>query len=650
MRKLSSHRSHNPTIRVLLQAGSCSLLFLFFLAPAKIKQSQWTHAAATKEARRTWVEDTLKDLSLEEKVGQMLQVRYYLDYKSFDSPEYNLIRRELQEYHIGSAVCGMHFDNSGPIRSSALEAAKVANQLQTDAKLPLLLAADLERGVASRLHDVPAFPWPMAFGAANDPDKVERFGAATAREARAIGIQWALAPVADVNNNPANPIINTRSFGEDPQQVGFFVNAFVRGAHRNGLLVTAKHFPGNGDTITDSHLGVATIRGDMDHLQKVELPPFKEAINAGVDSIMLAHAIVPALEPDPERITTISSRVVKDVLRDQLKFTGVILTDALEMRGLTRLYDPRKGSPTARAAVDAVKAGNDVIMVPADLDGAFHAIVNAVRSGDITEARIDQSVQRVLEMKASVGLNKNRFVDLKQASSLTSEPPDMEFAQSVADDAVTLVRDDGKMLPLQRFDSRTQDGSAPTPSSQAERRLLVILLAESFETENGHELVSAIKNRRPNAEIFYFDGRFSTGLEPRVLSAANDAKEVVIAAYVILRSARQIELNGKYVTYFGLAGPSGKLLSQLLEIAPEKTVVLSLGSPYLIESHPEIKTYVCTYAMASTSEISAVKALFGELQNHAKLPVTLPGIAPRGFSLPWPTQERRDKQSSATTP
>src|SRR6266850_67643 len=630
------------------------LMFFILFGPCSIlvgngNEDDRPRAVALTNAGRIWVEKTLKSLTLEEKVGQMLQVRYYLDYASFDSREYRLFREQLQTYHIGSAVCGMHFDKSGPIRNSALEAARIANQLQMDSKLPLLLAADLERGVASRLHDVPAFPWPMAFGAVNDADEVERFGEITAQEARAIGIQWALAPVADVNNNPANPIINTRSFGEDPGSVGALAASFIRGAHKNGLLVTAKHFPGNGDTVTDSHLDVATIKSDLNHLQKIEFPPFKQAIDAGVDSIMLAHVRVPALDPDPGRITTISSKVV-EVLRVQLGFMGVVLTDALEMRGLTRLYDPQKGSPTARAAVDSVKAGNDVIMLPTDLDGAFHAIINEVRSGEIPEGRIDQSVRRVLQMKASVGLNANRFVDLNQVSALTSAPRDMDFAQQVTDDAVTLVRDNGRMLPLQRSASSAMPGSVPTTGPQAKRKLLVVLLAEALEADNGHELERAIKNRRPDAQIFYFDGRFSAGLIPEILSAANDAQEIVIGAYVILRAARQVNIRGTSMTFFGLAGPSGRLLSQLLAVAPEKTIVVSLGSPYLIESVPEIRTYVCTYSMTSTSEISAVRALFGEIQNRAKLPVTLPGIAPRGFSLPWPTQDHRGEQAPVATP
>ena len=607
-------------------------------AQVKVEQDKPGPLRLTKEGRK-WAERTLKGLSLEEKVGQMLQVRYYADYKDFDSAEYKHVRDELQKYYIGSVVFGMHFNNSGPLRSSPLDAARVANQLQSDSKLPLLLAADLERGVASRLSDVPAFPWPMAFGAVDDANEVEHFAAITAQEARAIGVQWALAPVADVNSNPANPIINTRSFGEDPEQVGTLVAAFIRGARANGLLVTAKHFPGNGDTSIDSHRTVASVEGDAAHLQKVEFPPFKRAIEADVDAVLLAHARVPALEPDPERITTVSSKVVSEVLKGQLGFTGVVLTDALEMRGLTKLYDPQKGSPTARAAVDAVKAGSDVIMLPTDLNGAFHGILEAVRSGEIPESRIDESVRKILEMKASVGLNISRFVDLEQVSALTSRHEDMDFAQHIADEAVTLVRDNGRMLPLRKAEVSSPSTRASGIDPPTKHDLVAILLAEALESRHGHEFERALKSRRPDAKVFYFDGRISSAMAPELLKSANEAEQVVIITYVVHLASRQIMLDGKLVSSFGLLGPSGRLLQQVLTSAPEKTVVVALGSPYLIESFPQIQTYICAYAMAPTSEISAVKALFGEIQSRGKLPVTLPGVASRGFSLPWPTQQ-----------
>jgi beta-N-acetylhexosaminidase len=589
---------------------------------------------------RLWVEVTLRNLSLDEKIGQLLQLRYYGSYTSFDSPEYRDLQIKIQKYHIGSLVMGMHFDRSGPIRVSAYDAARVANRLQADSKVPLLLAADIERGVASRLNNVPSFPWPMAIGAGDNLEAAEIFGSITAREGRAIGIHWAFAPVADVNSNPANPIVNDRSFGEDSQRVGAFVAAFIRGAHANGLLVTAKHFPGHGDTSVDSHRGISSVDGDLEHLEKFELPPFKRAIEAGVDAIMLAHTRVPAIDSDPDKIATVSAKVVKGLLRKKLEFKGLIITDALEMKGVTTLYALKGGSPTALAAIDAIKAGCDVIMIPTDLDGAFNGILGAVKSGEIPEARIDESVRRVLEMKAAVNLNDSRFVDEDRAATLTSNSEDVGFAQHVADESVTLVRDRNKLIPLLNLGSPIMQAK-PTDSNVAKHGLMIVLLAEALEETNGRELEREIRVRRPDAKFYRFDGRFSNPVISQLLQDASDAAQLILAAYVVHDAARQETINGKQQMNFGLRGPAGHLFEQMATMYPEKTAVIAFGSPYLIESFPQIQTYICTYSMATTSEISAVKAVFGEIQNHARLPITLPGVAPLGFSLPWPTQKDR---------
>src|SRR5215467_11515255 len=273
----------------------------------------------TSDGRR-WVQQTLKKLSLEEKVGQILNVRYFTDFQNFESDNYRQFRDQMRKYHIGSITLTVHVDGALLLRNPPLEIASIANQLQRDSKLPLLIAADLERGLASRAFSVPQFPYAMAFGATGKSAYAERFGSITAQEARAVGIQWDFFPVADVNSNPSNPIINTRSFGEDPEAVAGMVAAFVRGAKTYGMLTTAKHFPGHGDTGTDSHLGTARVDGDLARLKSVELPPFQKAIEAGVDSVMIAHLSVPALEPDPEKVATISSRTVYGVLREQMGF------------------------------------------------------------------------------------------------------------------------------------------------------------------------------------------------------------------------------------------------------------------------------------------------------------------------------------------
>src|SRR5215469_13332649 len=455
----------------------------------------------TKDGRH-WVEKTLAKLSLEEKVGQMLNVRYFTDFQNFESDDYRQFRDLLRKYRIGSVVLTVHVDGPMLLKNPPLEVAAVANQLQRDLDLPLLIAADFERGLASRVSSVPSFPDAMAFGAIGNPAYAEKFGAITAEESRAIGIHWNLFPVADVNSNPENPIINTRSFGEDPAAVGDLVAAFIKGSREHGMLTTVKHFPGHGDTGTDSHLGVARVEGNLAHIQSIELPPFKKAIDAGVDSVMVAHLAVPALEPDPNMVATISSKIIDGALKTQLGFKGVVVTDALEMRGLTSLYPPQQGSPTAKAAVDAVKAGNDVILWPTDLDGAFNGIIAAVKGGQIPESRIDESVKKILEMKASVGLDRSRSVDLDKVPYLMSKPEDMQFAQQVADQAVTLVRDNGRTIPLGKLQAPGLESETFRVTVQPTTALVALIITDSIHGDWGRNFETALKSRRIDAAVF----------------------------------------------------------------------------------------------------------------------------------------------------
>src|SRR5712692_11260987 len=296
-----------------------------------------------------WAEKTLRKLSIEEKVGQLFMIWVRAEFLNVNSPEYLQLRDSMRKYHVGSFAMTVRWEPPFLYRNQPYEAAELLNRLQQDSKLPLLIAADFERGVTMRLYGATTFPHAMAFGAAGKLDYAKAFGRITAQEARAIGVHWNFFPVADVNSNPANPIINTRSFGEDPEQVGELLAAYIRGAHAGGMLTTAKHFPGHGDTDTDSHLGVARVNGDVAHLQTVELPPFKKAIESGVDSVMVAHVTVPALEPDPNRVATTSPAVVTDLLKKQLGFKGIVVTDALDMVGLTRLYAANIGRATVEA-------------------------------------------------------------------------------------------------------------------------------------------------------------------------------------------------------------------------------------------------------------------------------------------------------------
>ncbi len=609
-----------------------SLFALLLSSSAAERYSKAGPVSLDKEGRR-WAQQTLRKMTPQEKVGQMLSVRYFMDFENFDSDAYKQFRDQLQKYHIGSVVITVHVDGATLLKSPPLEAAMMTNQLQRESKWPLLIAADFERGLAQRMISVPQFPEAMAFGAAGNPAYVERFGAIVAEESRAVGIHWNFFPVADVNSNPSNPIINTRSFGEDPAAVGDMVAAFIRGARAHGMLTTAKHFPGHGDTATDSHLGVALVPSDAAHMASVELPPFKKAIAAGVDSVMVAHVTVPALDPDPNKVATISAAVINGVLRKQLGFKNLVVTDALEMRGLTSLYPPGQGNPAGRAAVDSVKAGNDMLLLPTDLDGAFQGVLNAVRRGEISQARIDESVLRILEAKASVGLHKARYVDLNKVPYLVSRQEDMQFAQQVTDAAVTLVRDNGQVLPLTRLQAPPTEGEIYRAQVKQDKQVVALVISDSVRGGWGRGFENALKSRRADATVFYVDNSLAAMLAPEILQAVKDAGKVVVAIYVSPSAGKQVMVDGKLVNSVGLEQASGDLLRQVLDAAAAKTAVVAMGNPYLVLGAGGVQTYLCTFSSISGAELSAVKVLFGELQPRGKLPVTLPGIAQRGFSL-----------------
>jgi len=611
-------------MRILLRT-LIPVLLLSIVSPARDEYRKPGPVRLDDDGRR-WVEHTLKKMSLEEKVGQMLNIRYFTDFQNFGSDTYQQFRAQLQKYNIGSVVLTVHVDGPILLKNPPLEVAAVANQLQRDSKLPLLIAADFERGLASRVSSVPAFPDAMAFGAIGKTEYTEKFGAITAEESRAIGVHWNLFPVADVNSNPDNPIINTRSFGEDPIQVGNMVAAFIKGSREHGMLTAAKHFPGHGDTGTDSHLGVAKVQGDLAHLQSIELPPFKRAIEAGVDSVLTAHVSVPVLEPDPNKVATISSKVITDLLKNQLGFKGVVITDALEMRGLTAVYPPGQGSPTARAAVDAVKAGDDVILWPTDLDGAFNGILAAVKNGEIPQARIDASVRKILEMKASVGLHKSRLVNLEQVSQLVDKPEDLAFAQQVADEAVTLVRDNRQVLPLAKTPPPSTESETFKAQVSASTQVVTVIFTDTVHGEWGRAFETALRARRADATVYYVDNSLANALSPEILGAVQKAGKVVVAAYIVPTPAKQVTVNGQLANSVGLEQSTGELLRRILDVAAAKTALIAMGNPYVAQNFPQVQTYICTYSNATTSELSAVKLLFGELEAKGKLPVRLPGL------------------------
>jgi len=598
--------------------SSLLLLSLIFLAAYVASAATPVHLDRKGER---WAATTLRKMSLEEKIGQMIMPWARIEFMNVDSPDYLLLREEMRKYHVGGFGVTVFANGTSLSKSEPLEAAALTNGLQRDSKYPLLFAADFERGLSMRLNGATGFPAAMAFGATGDKELARQFGRITAQEARAIGVQWNWFPVADVNSNPANPIINTRSFGEDPARVGDMVAAYIEGARSEGMLTTVKHFPGHGDTDTDSHLTLARSNASIDRLNSVELVPFRAAIAAGVDSVMLAHITVPALEPDPNRPASISSNVVTGLLKDQLGFRGLVVTDALDMGALTRVFSGSVPEISGAEAVAAIQAGNDMVIIPADLEGAYNGLIAAVKRGTITQKRIDASVLKILRMKASVGLDHSRFVNLSAVDKEVARPVNLEVAQTIADRAVALVSDANKLVPLR----------LPNTSSGI---VAVIFTDDAQSSEGGRMFARQLRQRAPDATVLYVDQANSGFVAPDVLAAVSGAATVIAVAEAVPSARRTtIGQNGQATGSAGLDQSAAHLLASILETSASKTIVAAFGNPYIGAQVPGAETYICTFSNTSVSAVSLVKALFGKIPIHGRLPVTIPGIAQRGAGI-----------------
>ncbi len=625
------------------------IVFLFAVVPgfAKDKDKDKSHnkdrfqqpgPIRVDRGGQRWVDKTLRRMSPEDKIGQLFAIWVRVQFLNDADPIFVQLRDNVRKYRVGSLVMSVPVDGPVLLKSQPYVAAELLNRLQRLSKLPLIVSADFERGVSMRLNGSSVFPHAMAFGATGKAENAEDFGRITAMEARAVGVQWNFFPDADVNSNPANPIINTRSFGEDPTQVGDFVAAYIRGAHEGGMLVTAKHFPGHGDTAADSHLGIAHVTGDRARLEAVELPPFQRAIAAGVDAVMVAHVTVPALDPEPNRVATTSKAIVTGLLKEDMGFKGMVVTDALDMAGLTRLYAKDIG----RAAVESFKAGNDMLIIPANLDASYRSMLQALQSGEISRARLDQSVRKILELKASLGLNKARLVDLSQLSSEVGKPENVAVGQRIADEAITLVRENGKVIPLQPFatSSGTAEPALPYQSlTEVSNRLVVVIFSDDLRTESGRMLERQILARVPDAHVIYVDARSAAGMKAPVAEAVEAADHVIAAVYVVPTAGKAMRAAGGGLTNtLAMDNATGSLLTTILDRVADRTVVLAMGNPYVVQDFPAIENYVCAFSNATVSETAAVKAIFGEIAIRGHLPVTIPGVALRGDGLQRPAQ------------
>jgi beta-N-acetylhexosaminidase len=557
-----------------------------------------------------WTDSVLAALTLREKAAQIVWPFVLGDYVSGDSPQWRRLTQYVEQDKVGGFIISV---------GSPTEVAAKLNALQSMSKVPLLFAADLEAGAGFRARGgyfVPnaidlggaiVFPPEMAIGATGDTTLAYEQGRLTAIEGRALGIHIAYAPVLDVNNNPDNPVINTRSYGEDPALVARMGVAFIHGLQDHGMIATGKHFPGHGDTGTNSHLALPVITVSRSRLDTLELVPFRAAINGGVGAIMSFHGVMSAL--DSSNVPgTLSAKVLTDLLRGELGFKGIIVSDAMDMRGVLDQFG------AAEAAKRGIAAGIDVLLQPVSVPETIDAVVAGVREGRYTEARLDSSVRRVLETKRRLGLPRSKLVDLNALRFLVGDSSNVQIARRVAEKSITLVKDSLKQIPLR------------VPAA----RVLSITLARRADLSAGNAFNAELRAGLPNLRTEFVGTEGATLNYPRLIAAADSADVTIVSSYVgqswdaVTASAPQDFTN----------------FVQTLAQRGRKPIVVAFGNPYLLQQLPWIGTYLVAWGGFPVSQSAAARALLGTSAISGHLPISIPPYVGRGAGEERAAQSR----------
>jgi beta-glucosidase-like glycosyl hydrolase/CubicO group peptidase (beta-lactamase class C family) len=542
-----------------------------------------------------WINYWMERLTLEEKVAQMIMPAARGVYLAYDNEAFRKVEYYVRERKVGGLVF---------FRGQVFETVRMINYFQSIAKIPLLIAADFEWGTAMRLDGTTYFPPAMGIAATGNPEYAYEVGKIIAEEGMAMGIHQNYAPVVDVNNNYKNPIINIRSFGETPDIVSKFSVPFLKGLQENGMIATAKHFPGHGDTDIDSHLDMPVINHSRSRLDSIELPPFKSAIDAGVKSVMIAHISYPAIDSVEGLPSTLSKNIITGILKKELGFKGLIVTDAMTMRGVTNLYS------NAKAAVMAVKAGVDLVLLPPNVDTAIEAIVDAVRRGEISEKRIDESVRKILKFKYELGLHRNRFSNLDKVQEIVASDEHLWRAKEISRASITVVKNDG-ILPLMPFDLK---------------KIHHITLIDTYDPYMGRRFAKEVSNRYDNLVESRVDSRSTDDELAEVISIAKGSDIILVSAYVKVRS---------YQGTITLPDKQSKFLERIIDIG-KPVILISFGNPYIVMDYPGVSAYICSYSDAPPVVEATAEVLFGEISPRGKLPITIPGFADRGTGLTFP--------------
>ncbi|MGA2383026.1 MAG: glycoside hydrolase family 3 N-terminal domain-containing protein [Gemmatimonadales bacterium] len=524
-------------------------------------------------------------LTLREKAAQLVMPWIPGDYWASDAAAFTAALQQVDE-GVGGFVVSI-----GP---SPYDIAEKLNALQRASRVPLLIASDFESGPGARIREAPSFPGNMALGATDRELDAYEVGRVIAMEARAVGIQFDFAPVVDVNNNPQNPIINVRSFGENPQRVAELASAFIRGLHEHGMLSAAKHFPGHGDTGTDSHIALPVVTATRARLDSVELVPFRAAIREGTDAVMTAHLAVTGLTGEGSPPATLSPFVLDTLLRQDLGFRGLVVTDALNMGAIVSRYG------ASQAAVLALRAGADILLMPADPKGAIDAIVDAVGRGEVSEARLDSSVARMLAAKARAGLFQSRLVDINRIAAAVGDSADVALDQDISQRSLVLVKDSLGLVPL--------------PAARR-RHVLVVSYGNEAYRDVGGSFTLGVRSALDTLRTF----RLWPASGPASLDSVR-ADAASASAVVFLAASQPTAWRPDAVV---IPGPIAVLVDSLAaDGAP--VIAVSLGSPYVLAQISHVPAYVAAWSDTEYIERALARALLGMAPITGKLPVTLP--------------------------
>ncbi|MCY3546352.1 MAG: hypothetical protein OXH49_05685 [Gemmatimonadetes bacterium] len=555
---------------------------------------------------RDWAARTLETLTLEEKVGQMMMPFIFGDFAPRGSSAATRARAMVEDHKVGGVIVSV---------GSPTEVAAKLNWLQSLSSVPLLIGSDLEAGAGFRFDGIihvptniplggaTRFPALMAVGATGDPGFAYEMGRVTAREALAIGVHVPFAPVLDVNNNPENPVINVRSFGEDPERVATLGAAFVRGIQEQGAIATAKHFPGHGDTGVDSHIALPVIQVGRERMDAVELKPFRRAIGSDLGAIMTAHITVPELTGD-RMPATLAPAVMTDLLRGEMGFDGLIITDAMDMAAVDRAFG--RGEATVRA----IEAGADVILMPPDLGAARSGLMAAVRSGRVSEERIDRSVLRILNAKARVGLHRWRQVDLGRVAEFVGVEPHTAVAQAVAERSITVLKDERDLLPL--LGTRTA-------------RVYSVTYRRTNDIRAGRAFNAGLRQTYQRLGTAYVDQNSDAADYEAILARARGSALTILSLHVGVRTA-----SGSVA----LPEPAMDFVKALAR-SSRPSIVVAFGNPYLLSEFPEVGTYLTAWSGVPVAERAAADAILGRIAVTGRTPTRIAGFdVGHGLQIP----------------